>query len=355
LACTAESAGAQSLLPPMFGDWSIAQTSAAAPNTLEQAAGDDAAIFREYGFEAIEHQQYAHGSEALGVTLYRMTDPTAAYGAFTYERTEEMRTIEASKYAAASQNRALVVVGNLLLDVNGAHVGEKVDALKALVGSVQPKADRRPFPTIGQHLPSEGLVEGSERYYLGPLALAKNVGLPANDWEGFGTGAEAISARYRKAEQETMLLVIEYPTQQIAAKQLPQVESVASAASATEPSAARPKISTKRLAGLITLAFDTHRGMLGASLFDKVIFGHDVTWNEPAFKAKEPSINIMVVGAFVGTGVILLLAVISGLGFAILRVMTKVFFPGKVFDRPQHLEILQLGLTGKRPNTRDLY
>lgn len=354
-ACFSAATRAQSLLPPMFADWSIAQSSSAGPATLDQAVGDSAPIFREYGFESIESQQYAHGTESLNATLYRMADPTAAYGAFTYLRTPEMRASDAAKFAATSQDRALIVVGNLLLDINAKRIADRPEILKSLAASVQPKADRRPFPTINDHLPSDGLVPGSEHYFLGPIALAKSTGLPSNDWVGFTTGAEAISAKYRKGSEEATLLIIEYPTQQIAAKQFAQVQTVASAASADQPAAAHPKISAKRLAGLISLSFDTQQSRLGASLFDRIIFGHDVTWNEPSFKAKEPGINIMVVGAFVGTGVILLLAVISGLGFAILRVLTKIFFPGKIFDRPEHLEILQLGLTGRRPNTRDIY
>ncbi len=33
----------------------------------------------------------------------------------------------------------------------------------------------------------------------------------------------------------------------------------------------------------------------------------------------------------------------------------KFFFPGKVFDRPQSIEILQLGLTNHPVDTRDFY
>jgi hypothetical protein len=35
--------------------------------------------------------------------------------------------------------------------------------------------------------------------------------------------------------------------------------------------------------------------------------------------------------------------------------VTKIFFPGKVFDRPERMEILQLGLSGKRIDPRDFY
>jgi len=36
-------------------------------------------------------------------------------------------------------------------------------------------------------------------------------------------------------------------------------------------------------------------------------------------------------------------------------VVTKFFFPGKIFDRADQMEILQLGLTGKHIQHRDFY
>jgi hypothetical protein len=36
-------------------------------------------------------------------------------------------------------------------------------------------------------------------------------------------------------------------------------------------------------------------------------------------------------------------------------VLIKKLFPGKVFDRPEDIEVLQLGLSGKRIDPRDFY
>jgi len=38
-----------------------------------------------------------------------------------------------------------------------------------------------------------------------------------------------------------------------------------------------------------------------------------------------------------------------------MRVVSKKFFPGKVFDRPEQMDVLQLGLSGKRIDSRDFY
>jgi len=37
------------------------------------------------------------------------------------------------------------------------------------------------------------------------------------------------------------------------------------------------------------------------------------------------------------------------------RVLLKVFFPGKIFDRPGQMDVLQLGLSSKRIDSRDFY
>jgi hypothetical protein len=57
----------------------------------------------------------------------------------------------------------------------------------------------------------------------------------------------------------------------------------------------------------------------------------------------------------VGTGVICMFALISGIAFGGLRLVVKRFFPDKVFDRSSHLQVLQLGLGSKPINSEDFY
>ncbi len=88
------------------------------------------------------------------------------------------------------------------------------------------QADRRPFPPIADFLPKTGLVKGSEVYVLGPRALAQVFPISSQDrpdWIGFGKSAEAIVARYhlegQPKNEDAVLLLAEYPTQQVAANQ----------------------------------------------------------------------------------------------------------------------------------------
>lgn len=345
---------AQGVLPPTFGNWSIGQTSTATPATLDQSAGADATVFHEFGFKSVEHQEYSRGKETLSVTLYQMVDPTAAYGAFTYLRPASMPNSRLAQYSAATPTRALIVVGNFLLEVTGQRLTQSSDALQALIASVKPNADPRPYPIIAEHLPPDGMIPGSQRYAIGPLALQKYLPETGGDWIGFSHGAEAVLARYRKGAQEVTVLIVEYPTQQIAGKQFDAMTPILHP-NPPMPENANRVVGSLREADLVVLAFASRAGEFPDGLLRQVNYGHYVTDNEGKFKATEPSMPVYIVGAFVGTGAIMLIAIVSGLGFAAFRLVVKKFFPGKVFDRPRSMEVIQLGLSERPVNMKDFY
>jgi hypothetical protein len=90
-------------------------------------------------------------------------------------------------------------------------------------------------------------------------------------------------------------------------------------------------------------------------LLEQIQSGTEVTWNEPTFQFREPSIEMMIVGAIFGTGTICLFAIIAGLAFGGFRILIKRALPDKVFDRSSHLQVLQLGLASKPINADDFY
>jgi len=56
-----------------------------------------------------------------------------------------------------TSDRALVVIGDLLLDVTSKPARPSNADLKQLVTSLDKIADHTPFPSIGEHLPEQGL------------------------------------------------------------------------------------------------------------------------------------------------------------------------------------------------------
>jgi predicted small integral membrane protein len=63
----------------------------------------------------------------------------------------------------------------------------------------------------------------------------------------------------------------------------------------------------------------------------------------------------MIVGTIVGTGIICMFALISGLAFGGVRIVVKRMLPDKVFDRSDQMQILQLGLSSKPIKAEDFY
>jgi len=357
LAGAASPAAAQDLLPTTFSGWNAPAASTAAPaGALEQWLGADAAIFQEYGALAAERRSYTRGAETLTVTLYRMRDPTGAYGAYTYALDEQMSTGDLSPYSSISRQRALVTVGNLLLDVAGNDLRPLAGDLKALAAQIASRADGSPYPTLAQHLPARGRVANSERYLLGPQALQRLLPLGNGDWLGFADGAEAELARYRHNGQEATLLLAAYPTPQVAARKFEELGRWFALNPEHDFSPDLPApLFARRKGSLLSLVAYTRSRKVANSLLQQVHYETQVTWNEPKYSLTDPNVPQILVGTIVGTGVIMLLALVAGIGFGGMRILVKYLFPGKVFDRASQMEILQLGLSSKPIEAKDFY
>jgi hypothetical protein len=360
LLAAARPAAAQSILPSSFAGWSASGPAVSGPATATSVSetqwSPDPAILREYSLKSMETRAYAQGKQGALLTLYRFRDPSSAYGAYTFLRNDSLSPIEVGSFGCASGERALVVVGDFLIDVFMAKPARPSDAdLKQLAASLDKVADHTPFPSIGEHLPEQGLVRRSEHYVLGPRALAQYVPIGTDDWVGFDHSAETIVARYRFAGKDEMLLIASYPTQQIAAAKFASMLK----RFAFDPPGTVPQGQTvlfgKRSSSLIAVVIGAPSREAANKLLDEVAYESQVTWNEPKTTITDPSIGSIVIGAFLGTGAIMLIAVAVGLGFGGLRVVLKIFLPNRVFDREKQIEILQLGIYSKPIQAKDFY
>src|SRR5271169_3648905 len=118
LALAAHPAATQSILPTAFSGWTATAPSTLIPSTgLDPLLGPDTAAFREYIPKSVEQRTYTQGALAASITLYRLRDPSSAYGAFTFLRNEALADADLGSYASASHDRALIVVGEMVLDV----------------------------------------------------------------------------------------------------------------------------------------------------------------------------------------------------------------------------------------------
>lgn len=358
LAVAAHSAAAQGILPSSFANWSAAAPSAIIPPAgLDSLLGPDAAAFREYVVKSVEQRSFAQGAQTASITLYRFRDPSSAYGAYTFLRNDTLSDLDLGSYASASRDRALIVVGEMLLDVSApGKQSRPADAdLKQLATLLDKKADHTPYPFVGEHLPEKGRVRGSVRYVIGPLSLSHFVPLGTDDWMGFDHSAETILAHYQVGGKDETLLITSYPTQQVAAAEFAGIlrRFVFDPPEGVAPG--QNVLFGKRVSSFVAMVVGAPSRQAANKILDQVGYQSNVTWDEPKQTLTEPGINSMIVEAFLGTGAIMLFAVAAGIGFGGVRVLVKLFLPNKIFDREKQIEILQLGISSKPIKAKDFY
>lgn len=345
----------QGLLPSSFAGWNETAngTSAAPPGS------QNSAIFEEYGLAGAETQTYARDGKTVAITLRKFKDPSGAYGAYSYLRTSDMPAAHIGAHSSISADRALILVGTLVVDVSGKDVEKSKPDWQALFTMLAPRAETGPLPTLWQHLPEDNMLERSDHYILGPTALAQFFPISSGDWLGFSQGAEAETAQYRIHGHDLTLLVADFPTPQLAQKQLDQMQWKLGVISVNNPSGGiapgNAPLYAKRALTMLAIVSNAHSQEEAQALLDQVQSGTVFTWDEPTWQFKEPGIGPMLVGTIYGTMIICAFTLVAGIAFGGFRLIVKRTLPDRVFDRSDQMQILQLGLSSKPINAEDFY
>jgi hypothetical protein len=341
-------ASAQQILPTSVAGWTH-PTGAA----LAAFVNPPPAVLAEYGLQSTEMAVYGDpSSRNLSVKLYQMKDASGAYGLYSFLRTPDMRRAKFTDHSSVSAGRALVLAGNLVLDVNGRDLAGSSVQLKALVAAVLPPAPDRSLPNLPFYLPEDRRVDASDRYILGPQTLDQLFPGGIGNSVGFQRSAEAELAHYRISGHDATLLIVGFPTDQLAALQLAELQSNFKV-NAGNQSSAEP-LFAKRSARLLAIVAGATSQAEANTLLDQIQVETDRSWNEPVPK-NEPRIELMIEGSIIGAMTICAFALVAGLSFGGLRLIVKRVAPGKVFDRSSQLQVLQLGLGSKPINSDDFY
>ena len=352
-ACAASAPGvrAQRLLPDRFGQWTISG-SPVSPDAEPSALPD--AIAKETGVTPPEGAEYSSNGMKIVVRVRKFRDPSSAYEAYTSWINPTMQPSTVGGASAVDPQRLLVLAGNLILEILPPQ-SPSTEELKQLAKAVRSHADQSPLPPIRAYLP-DGFNDGTQKYALGPQgfhaaldALHRSEYAALANEVGFVSGAESMLAEYHRGRDAGVLLLIEYPTPQLAEQHLHHLQTVL-------PNVGQQaEIKIERRGSLLSLVLGPSSPEYAESLRGAVNYETEVTWHEPTHTITDPPWATILGKIFVATFLFMLVAVALGAAFGGVRVVLKAFFPGKVFDRPERMEILQLGLSGKKVDPRDFY
>jgi hypothetical protein len=341
----------QQVLPAHFSNWSGQPT---AEWVETEAPLGNVNLWKETGRTTGEFCEYSSGGAKIDVVLEKYRDPSNAYEAYTAYLRPTMQPSTLDRTSAVDGDRLFVLLGNFILEVRPTQAISTAD-LVTLVKSLSAHSDQTPLPPIRTYLP-KGFTDGTQKYALGPagfqnaLASLKRDEFAALANEaGFTSKAEAIVAEYRNGTDSAALLLIEYPTPQLAEQHLRHLEQ------ALSPAAKQAGTTIERRGSLLSVVLKPSSAAYADSLRGAVNYETSVTWHEPTHTITDPPLLTTVGKIFIATGLFMVAAVVLGVAFGGVRVLAKIFFPGKFFDRPEQMDVLQLGLSGKRIDSRDFY
>jgi hypothetical protein len=341
------------VLPTEFGGWQV-KGAIASSDDPAAADGINAPVLKEYGFERFEKAAYTRDDgRNLVIKAAVFDDASGAYGAFTYYSSEDMREETIGAQAAYLNNRVLFYQGNVLVDAMFDKMSVMSAAqLRQLAGLLPPAAGSKGNPpSLPTYLPKRAsgptLEANTTKYILGPVALDR-VGSPLPvSMVDFKSGAEVVIGKYPMSAGDSTLMLIEYPTPQIAAERLRQIDA------SHQVTQQQPGVATILDVGPF---FDTRTGPIvviaagplskseARSLMSSINYEADVTWNENTYVSKKDNLANFLFNAIVLCGIVVGLALVAGVAFGGLRLLIKRVFPDSVFDRPEAVEFISLHL-----------
>ena len=336
------------MLPQDFGGWQITKSFEA---SKDPAAADpaNAGLLKEYGFTDFERAVYTRDDgRKLTIKAARFEDASGAYGSLTFYRTPEMESQNIGDRGYSLNNRVLFCHGNILIDAVFEKLSEMSAAeLRELSGVLpRPSGGEVNLPELPAYLPKPGAVKNSERYIEGPIALGhSNAPVPAQ-YVDFGKRAEVTLENYDLSGNPATLMLIGYPTPQIAAAQLDQMQKAQAAHQLGD------QILFRRSGPLLAIVSGPVSDSTLKSLLASVNYDANVTWNQRAPDRRD-NVAALIVGVIILAAIIGAISIVTGLAYGGFRMAVKRFFPDKVFDRPEQVEFIALHLSDKSPKPPD--
>jgi hypothetical protein len=330
-----------SILPQAFGGWHLTAAAQTSSNS-ESADPTNAALLKEYGFTDFEGGTYSRADgRKLKIKAARFGDASGAYGAFTFYKMPQMLNERIGDQGASLNERVLFYRGNILVDavfqqlsaMSAAELRELAEALP------RPDGSTANLPGLPAYLPNESYIENTAKYVLGPVALeATGAPLPVQ-YVDFSRGAEVVLGGYNLSGHRATLMLISYPTPQIAAAQLKQIES------AQQAHQLDSIVTAKRTGPILVLASGPVSSGDAKSLVSDVNYDADVTWNERTNFTRRDNAANLIVGVILLAAIVCGISIVAGIAFGGFRLAIKRLLPGKIFDRPEDVEFISLHLS----------
>lgn len=340
---------APAILPESFGGW---QRQGKGETSNDPAAADptNAAVLKEYRLTDFAASTYFRDDgRILKIRVARFADASGAFGAYTFYLQPEMRKESIGDQGASLGQRVLFYRGYVLVDAQFSSENAMSGAeLRELAGALpHPGGSAGNLPTFIEFMPRRGYITNTQKYAMGPAALAALAPPVSADLVDFAASSEVTLGRYDTPSGEATLMLISYPTPQLAADHLRRIDA---AHQLPEPQRGAATITCagpfcdKRTGPIIAIATGSISDSDAKSLLGMVNWEASVTWNQATDQHEVHDLYMLILNVVILCAILGGLALVAGVAFGGFRILIKRWFPDKVFDRPEQMEFISLHL-----------
>jgi len=325
-----------------------------AQTSTNAAAADptNAAVLSEYRFTDLATATYTRDDgRTVKIRGARFADASGAFGAYTFYLQPQMNKEQIGDQGASLGDRVLFYRGHVLIDAQFSQETPMSGAeLRELAGTLpRPGGSSGNLPTFIQFLPSRHYIANTQKYVMGPTALA-SLDLPVTvDQVDFGASSELTLGRYETPSGTATLILISYPTPQLAAEHLRRIDAAHGVTDSSQGGVSTINgVGTffdKRTGPLVAIASGGIADSDAKSLLGMVNYEANVTWNTPRNNQEVRDLYMLILNIVVLCAILAGLAIIAGVAFGGFRILMKRLYPDKVFDRPEQMEFISLHLT----------
>ncbi|MGC2448418.1 MAG: DUF6599 family protein [Candidatus Sulfotelmatobacter sp.] len=338
------------ILPQQFAGWEM-QGSAQSSSNAATADPANAAVLSEYRFSDFASATYTRDDgRTLKIRAARFADASGAFGAYTFYLRPDMTKEDFGDQGVSIGERALFYRGSVLVDAQfSQETAMSAAELRELAGDLpRPGGSSGNLPSFIEFLPRKDYVVNTQKYVMGPVALASLQSPVSADLVDFGASSEATLAHYSTPSGEATLMLISYPTPQLAADHLRRIDAAHHLA---QPQAGISQVDgsgtffDKRTGPIVAIATGGISDSDAKSLLGRVNYEASVTWNTPTENAQVRDLYMLILNIVVLCAILAGLAIVAGVAFGGIRIFMKRFYPDKLFDRPEQMEFISLHLT----------
>jgi hypothetical protein len=341
---------APAILPQQFGGW---QMQGSADTSTDAAAADptNAAVLKEYRFTDFASSTYTkEDGRTLKIRAARFADASGAFGAYLFYLQPEMKTVSVGDQGSSLGRRVLFYRGHVLVDASFSQESAmSVAQLTELAGDLpRPGGSNANLPGFIEFMPRRGYITNTQKYVMGPIALAALAPPVSAELVDFGASSEVSMGRYNTSSGEATLMLISYPTNQLAADHLRRIDAAhqqPQAAAGVSTIVHAGSLFYKRTGPIIAITSGPASDSDAKSLLGMVNYEATVTWNQNTYFDKSNNIGVLLVNVIILCFILGAMAIVAGVAFGGFRILMKRWFPDKLFDRPEQMEFISLHLT----------